>query len=55
MDRSTYEAPQLRVLGSIEQLTKDGMIIKIGSQSDMYTQLNAALTGSNVTVSSTLR
>jgi hypothetical protein len=51
MDRS-YEAPVLRVLGSVEDLTKDGMVIKIGTDSDMFTALAPSLSGSVVTISS---
>ncbi len=50
MDKSSYEAPELRVLGSVEKLTKDGMVVKVGTDSDMFTALNASLTGSNVSV-----
>ena len=36
---TTYDAPQLRDLGSLTEVTEDGMVPKKGSTADQYTAL----------------
>lgn len=57
MNELAYEAPALRVLGTVEELTQDGILVKLGSRSDGFTLLsdNVTLTGSIVFIGNDVR
>jgi hypothetical protein len=45
MHNDTYNTPQIRDLGSLTQVTEDGVVLKRGSSSDAFTALDQNQTG----------